>query len=678
MGEAMGTLLLLLLVTAGETAQPPGALPVRPGLHEEVIVTAERAPTPLADTPAAVSVLTRSDLASRPADNLAELLETLPGLHMVLGGDAASGPILSARGFFGGGEVEYVLLLVDGVPVGDVESGLVDWRDLRASELERVEVLHGPGASLYGDTALGGVVAVFTRAPSSLASSEVQLGGGSFSTGRLEARRQAAWGPARYALSASGGRTVGFRDHSSGTDGHLRGTVSRGGPEEGLALSAEASRRVREEPGPLSEDVLEADRFASDALFRWDRERTGRARVALSARRKVRGVPFELQARVAARGTRFLRTLLLAAGIGDHAHRAVDTRARGLSVQAAPRFAILGREARLRTGIEAGSDDLETTYRAVTPAGSVGGVVAALDAGRARWAAFAMQDWQMTTRVRGVAGLRIDRLADEASRPGERAVPLSTAFSPHLGVALRFGPAGSPGTVFARLSHAFKAPALDQRFDPRPLPDFAGGTFTISNADLTPQQGRTVEAGMSRLGHGLSWQAALYRTDVDDEIDFDPASFRYANIGRSRHQGVEVAVRRRGRFSPYVAYTFTSVEAREKARASFQLKSVPRHLARGGMELPLPYGVQGNVSASYVARRFLDDRETVSRPAHFLAQARLARSFGKLRTAIDVRNALDQRYEALGYLLPDFRGGEVAYAYPGSPRELRVTASWSF
>ena len=55
---------------------------------------------------------------------------------------------MSSRGFFGGGEAEYIRLLVDGVPVADVESGPIDLAIVPASAIRRVEAVRGPDASL--------------------------------------------------------------------------------------------------------------------------------------------------------------------------------------------------------------------------------------------------------------------------------------------------------------------------------------------------------------------------------------------------------------------------------------------------------------------------------------------------------------------------------------------------
>ena len=120
--------------------------------------------------------------------------------------------MVSTRGFFGGGEADYVLLLIDGVRVGHGDTGLIDWSAFPLSAVRRVEVLRGPGASVYGDAAMGGVVQLFTdRQPA-----RGQLSGtwGSSATGTVEGVLSRG---RDTAVTAAGGmkRTAGALTHSA-------------------------------------------------------------------------------------------------------------------------------------------------------------------------------------------------------------------------------------------------------------------------------------------------------------------------------------------------------------------------------------------------------------------------------------------------------------------------------
>src|SRR5687768_6899096 len=105
----MRLMALALVLAAGEEPQAPQPAP---RFAEDVVVTAERAPERRADTPAAVSVLTRDDVARVPAATLAELVDRLPGFQVLFAEGLGAVPMASARGFFGGGEAEYIQLLV--------------------------------------------------------------------------------------------------------------------------------------------------------------------------------------------------------------------------------------------------------------------------------------------------------------------------------------------------------------------------------------------------------------------------------------------------------------------------------------------------------------------------------------------------------------------------------------
>ncbi len=173
----VGTLLACTSVHAQDSQAAPSD-PAR--FNTEIVVTPERGETPRALVPAASVVLDDTSLIALPTAHPSEILRFLPGFNVARPDFYAGRPVVSARGFFGGGEAEYIRLLVDGVPVADVESGLIDWAIVPASAIRRVEAVRGPGASLYGDSAIGGVVQILTDRTTR--GGQATVTGGSFST----------------------------------------------------------------------------------------------------------------------------------------------------------------------------------------------------------------------------------------------------------------------------------------------------------------------------------------------------------------------------------------------------------------------------------------------------------------------------------------------------------------
>ena len=649
-----------------------------PALREKVVVTAERAPEPRESIPAAVSVLTREEIERLPAQDLGELLRYLPGFHVNFGTPFGGAPMVSARGFFGGGEAEYVQLLVDGVPVADVESGLADWRRIRASDVERVEALRGPASALYGDTALGGLIQVFTRRARGAPGGTVSLSGGSFGAGGADASGSFPAGAATLGLAASASRTDGFRDHAAsqeeGADLSLQ--LPAGGTSWMLALSG--SSRRREEPGPRTGAELARERFGSDPLFRFDRDETRRGRASLSFRGGGDSAPLRGHVYGAIRDTEATRTLLIAAGVGDRIFRSVESHAIGGSFEAEKSFARGEREGRVVAGLDLARESLDSAYRPVGDRGERGPEVARVSGRRQRLGLFFSGAWKPLPRLRLTAGARWDSIADRFGSAGEAS---RNAWSPRAGLTVRLGRLdANPVSVFAQASRAFKAPTIDQLFDPRPFPDFAGGTFEISNPRLRPQRAKTVEVGVSRRTARSSLEVVGYRTEVDDEIDFDAATFRYANIGRTRHEGVEASAHLfvSGPVSPFVSWSWTRTEPLEGENRGRQLKNVPEHLVRPGITIALPGEMRLEAVGTILTGRHLDDAHRFPLDDAATVDVRVRKQFGRFSARVDLLNVTNARWEEVGLALPDVEGELAPYYFPAAGFAARLGMEWRF
>jgi len=147
---------------------------------------------------------------------------------------------------------------------------------------------------------------------------------------------------------------------------------------------------------------------------------------------------------------------------------------------------------------------------------------------------------------------------------------------------------------------------------------------------------------------------------VDDEIDFDIRTFRYGNIGASRHRGLETSYR--GRFTSF-GYTWTRVEA-EGSR--HQLKNIAEHVVRAGLDF-----AHVHVGVEHSANRWLDDENRFPLDDATIVDLRLTQTFGSIVAALDVHNALDRRYAPIGFAL-----GSVPFYYRAAGRSVGVTLTW--
>jgi outer membrane receptor protein involved in Fe transport len=134
-----------------------------------VLVTATRINTALEDSPADSVTISRDDLASTPAVALDDVLRKVPGFTLFRRSSSRTGNPgtqgVSMRGV-GASGTSRALVLVDDIPLNDPFGGWVYWDRVVRESISDVEVVRGGGdASLYGSTAMGGVIQFRTREP---------------------------------------------------------------------------------------------------------------------------------------------------------------------------------------------------------------------------------------------------------------------------------------------------------------------------------------------------------------------------------------------------------------------------------------------------------------------------------------------------------------------------------
>jgi outer membrane receptor protein involved in Fe transport len=662
-------LFLPVAAFAQEAATSPAATP--PVVKSEIVVTPERGAAERDAVAASVTVLTREQLEALPAQSLAEVVNLVPGMTMDFDDASAGAPMIAARGFFGGGENEYVKLLVDGVPAGDVESGLIDWRHFRVADIERIEVLRGPGSSLYGDSAMGGVISVFTRgaAAGNDEHAELRLSGGTLGARDVDVFYRGDAGPLRIGIDALAASTAGYRRHSHARDRGADLTLQHLGDRSRLQLSASLASKDREEPGPLLASERAIDRESSNRAFRFDRENTRRQRVALSYD-TFGSLPLRFVVHGSDRSTETPRTLLLAPNFGSTLFRGIDTKSIGGIAEVAHEW----KQGTLRAGADVDRASLRGSYSALTAAGERGTDLATERVHRREAAFFTTGDWQPHERIRLSAGLRHDSIRDDYrddARAGSGGS--KSAWSPRIGATFRVAEWGaSPIVAFVQLARAFKAPTLDQLFDPRPFPAPDGSTFTVSNPSLLPQRARNAEVGVSRSAPAVAWSVTAYRMNVTDEIDFDPTFFTYRNIGSSRHSGLEASADLRSIpfVQPLFTYAWTRVVATD--HPDQQLKNIPEHVAQVILRATLPCAVGASLGYRREQTRFADDEGQFPLPDVQAVNAKLDRTFGRIRVELEARNLFDAQYSYVASILNDFRGQPNVLEFPAPGRTVRV------
>ncbi|MGH7080825.1 MAG: TonB-dependent receptor, partial [Acetobacteraceae bacterium] len=174
----------------------------------ETVVTATRIPTPLSEIPAGVTVITREMIENRGYNTLVDALSAVPGLRIVQSG----GPGANASVFIRGTGSNQVLVLENGVPINDPSDpdGAFNFGSDTLAGVSRIEVIRGPMSSVYGSSAIGGVINIITTPGSGPPRGSVSVAAGLPNASQVHAGLSGASGPFDYRLDASALTEEGF------------------------------------------------------------------------------------------------------------------------------------------------------------------------------------------------------------------------------------------------------------------------------------------------------------------------------------------------------------------------------------------------------------------------------------------------------------------------------------
>ena len=581
--------LLVPSVSAGQT-------PYR----QTVVVTAGAVPIELGSATRTLTIVTREQIARMPATSIADVLRLAASVDVRARGGSGIQTDFAIRGA-GFGQM---LVLIDGVRINDAQSGHHNGDiPVPIEAVERIEVLHGPGSSLFGADAFGGTINVITRR--SIGSPSFSMRGGSFKTVSLRGAAGMHVGGLAQTLTGSLERSSGFIEGRDFTSAVL---CSR------TVLSDSSSIAVsflRKEFGARNFYGATA---VGDAMSReWTDQMLLAADHAFGS---VSSWTFRGRASYRTHGDRFLFTPASPPSI----HRTHEVLG---SLGASRRLHASGQ---LTFGAEAGGTWIRSNNLGDHALGRV--------------------SWFGEWRQRVAQHVEID-----ASVRGDHYDAFGSSWSPSAGIAwwplpvLRLRASGG---------RAFRVPTFTERYytDPNHL----------ARADIGPEHSWAREGGADLfLGDNWIMQATVFHRSDSDIIDWlcadltcgrgGPERWHTFNVRDVTTNGIELSARRSfgERTFAQIEYTGLTVTAPAPGvMAKYLLDYSPRAFtASAAMTLPGELQVAPRIAL----RRRRNGSATVD---YVVFDARLSRRIhSRLNLALDAGNILNARYyEIPGVLMP--------------------------
>jgi iron complex outermembrane receptor protein len=515
-------------VTTAATGLPLAITLAVGGFTSEVTVTASRDERTLASVPASVGVVSGGVLDMAPGVNLVETLKYVPG---VAAGDVSGVDDLRisirGAGVRAGFGSRGVILMTDGFPVTEPDGQTPHFDgQIDLANAERIEVVKGPSSALYGGAALGGVVNVVTRAPMRTPSLLARVEGGSYEFGKAHLAGSTGAGPLVVGGTFGYTHIDGFREHNSlrnwaGTarvdwrTDRSRAVVTFLGTDASLDLPGTLNRQQFEEnPEQVRPIYVINDWGRENTLYRFG----GRYEYQLGNSQSVEFGSYGQ--------TRDLFHPIFVV-IDQDAKRYVGN----------GRY----RVSRGRHAFTAGAD-LDVQWvddRWFVNVGGQSGFQIRNDDNTVSNAGFYAQDEIVLSGAASLTvGVRADRirysLVDLLPGDGDSTdVRTFNRVSPKVGISARVR---DELVAYGNVSTGFEAPTL--------------GEVRLSSGfnDLVePQKSVSFEGGLRGERGVLSFDAAVYRMIVDDEIlpeTIDNVTV-YRNVARATHSGLELSLRAR-------------------------------------------------------------------------------------------------------------------------------------
>lgn len=565
---------------------------------DDIVVTATRTARSADEALASVTVISRREIEASQARSVDELLRGKAGVDIGRNGGYGKSTSVYLRGTNSG----HVLVLVDGVRAGSATLGSFAWENLSPDQVERIEIVRGPRAALYGSDAVGGVIQIFTRRVRGMfAQAGLGSQGSREASAGIGGNLGGDDGTWRYSVSAGHFRTDGtptntaFRQDHGHENNHLAASLS--GPLlPGLRLTLDLSHA--EGNSELDPNTGNEDFRNQVASLRLDH----RASASWSQR------------------------LLLGHALDDYtthslfAPSSIRTRRTSLAWQHDLR---LFPDGLTTVGLDAWRDQVDKD--------ASGTIHRDLDTS----ALYLQQQWRLAG-ADWLLGLR----RDQHDVYGDKTTG-SLAWGMDVGPATR---------LHASYGTAFKAPAVNDLFWPFNRSEFGGFAFiTEGNPELRPERSRSLELGLRQgLGGGFAFTANLYRTRVKDLIEWvasqtaaDEFTYRPANLSKADIDGLELGLG--GVLDGWRLDAQVDLLAAENAATGVQLDRRPER--KLSLRLGRALGA-GDWQAEVIAASARNDRNgTVRLAGYGLLNLAYRRPLGRdLEFSARLENALDQEY----------------------------------
>jgi iron complex outermembrane receptor protein len=633
---------------------------------QEVVVTATRDVQEVRKVAANVTVITKEEIEQSTSQTVVDLMRGEVGVvtrDYYGTGKTAS---VDIRGFGETGPLN-TLVLVDGRRVNEIDLSGVDWTQIPLDQIERIEILRGPGSVLYGDNAVGGVINIITKKPEKPLSAKLEGVVGSYHLNRESASVSGKWGSFSAILNAGYNATEGYRENGFLRARNVGGKLIYDLNEDiSFNFVGGFHKDTTGLPGGLTEadinnlgrrGTLNPDNQASTEdeygvfgtkVKLWD---WGRMEMDLSYRhREVENFLDYPSSSYNYQDQRKLQTW------GVTPKYILDKRFWNFS----NKFT-LGLDFYKSNSVV----DSQTIFfgfpssdRSIVKKTSTG--------------LYFLDEFSLLTNLILSLGYRHEWVTYDIFQRTPRAKDETTDQEPAYSLSLDYL-FGKRSSAFFSLKRSFRFPVSDELI--LVFPDFK------VNPLINPQTGYHYEAGVRHsFIEQVEANLTLFWIDLQDEIFYNPETFTNENYPKTRRLGIELGAKVRPFewLSLWGNYAYIKPRLRGDSFSGNDIPGVPRHKGSVGADIHVWKGLQLDGKANFIGPRYLisDFANQVDKlDGYYTVDTKLSYLWKGVHAFVGVNNLFNRKYSEWAVTNA---AGSTQLFYPSTVRNYLCGVSYTF
>lgn len=581
---------------------------------DDVIVTSKSEKS-IKDLTGAVTIITAAEIEKINATNIKDILVRTPGIIKTAAGAMMGGrESISIRGL----DSTYSLILVDGKKINPTDNyiGHSDFQYswVPVNMIERIEIIKGAKSSIYGSSAIGGVINIITKKNTKKIYGEIDVQAG-FSSAENDGDEKK--------ISANIGGNISDKLYMFlGLNKNERDAV--GG--DGFTMFGSATDEATYIEGLESKDAILKLKYSIDdtqsiyaSYIRGEEERKDY---------KNDDPTYDIERDIYSFG--YEKSFEDISFSVDYSKAEQDSSAASMFAQythALENDTLKG-EAKIsmikNNYIVFGAETSKETYERIKKDGST---QYSFDA---RSNAYYLQDEINIGDFIVTLGGRFD---DNQKYGSE--------FSPNAGLVYKVD---ENQRLKVSYGEAFKAPSVNKGSD-----GFGTGSHgaPFGNDDLKAETAKNFELAYEYYGDSATFKSAVFKTDVENMIKAEGTSpnARYENVDKAGTKGFELGLDYyfNDEHSMNVNYTYVKTEDKETGK---DLTYKPKHTVNAGLSSEFGWGISSYLSANYVGSQYSDGANNNKVSAYTLFNAQISKEIKKdLRIRIGVDNITDKEFD---------------------------------